>query len=80
MRMGERVKVGVATATLAPGRTGYTDIQLECVQFRMPPKYPAPKDSAGAVAYYHYQPTINHHYHPSLRQTPTSRISACVFI
>lgn len=38
MRMGERVKVGVAAATLAPGRTGYTDIQLECVQFRMLPK------------------------------------------
>lgn len=45
MRMDERVKVGVAAATLAPGRTGYTDIQLECVQFRMPPKYPASKDS-----------------------------------
>jgi len=77
MRMGKRVKVGIAAATLASGRTGYTDIQL--VRFRMLPKYPSAERFAGVVAYYYYHHHKHHHYHhPFLHQTPTSRISACV--
>lgn len=83
--MGERVKVGIAAATLAPGRTGYTDVQLECVQhaFRMPLKHAAPKDFACAVAYYYYH---HHHRHRQHQHTsiafpcikPLLRTSACV--
>lgn len=75
MRMGERVKVGIA-ATLAPGRTGYTDVQLECVQFRVPPKYLASKDSQMQLLTIILLPPSPSS--PFLRPTSTSRISTCV--
>jgi len=75
--MDERVKVGVAAATLAPGGTGYHRQSARMRTVSHASKVPSAERFASAVAYYYYH-HHHHHHHPSLRQTPTSRISAYV--